>query len=145
RLRASESDLGGLSSALSRLEFISSLETEQPPDQHRRKPLECSIVIKHCLVVIGSSDVNTVLCAGELILEILEILVSFQVRVVLRKSQQPAERPAKLIVSRSLTFRRLGVQETRARLSYVAENLFFVFCVTLYGVDQIRYQVRAPL
>ena len=95
--------------------------------------------------VIAARDGDAILGPGEFVHQPVELLVGFQVRVVLDDDEQPGERLGLLVRRRDRVFRRPGAREPRARVRDRLEHVALVSGVALHGLDQVRDEIVATL
>ena len=83
--------------------------------------------------------------ARQLVLQIDEVLVGFQIGVVFHHHQQSVERRGQLGVGGILLGQGFGTRQLGARIRNRGVHLLFMLGVTFYGIDQIGDQIRPAL
>ena len=140
-----EVDLRYLALRLVRLEELALREAERACEDDARERLDRVVVGQHRVVVDLPRDRDAVLGAGELVLELAEVLVGLQLGVGLGHREQPPERRAE----DALRGRRLGrparALGVRARLGDGLERAALVLGVAAHGLDEVRDQIPPPL
>ena len=157
RRRGREIDFGGFG------DFLLVLHREVGlrfiPEHHRRQVggegAHRHVVLLHRLDVAVPRDRDPVLGPFELCLQIAEVGVGFQLRIVLRHHQQPGKGSRQLSLGGLELRERLGVvDQLRGRLDAAdlgagigdpQQHILFLGGKPLYGVHQVGNQVRAAL
>src|SRR5579863_4285819 len=111
----------------------------------RREEGQVRVVLLHRLVVSAARLQNPVFRTFELKLQLLEILVRLQVRIVFDYHEQSSQRPGKLIVGVDFLLRRFRAQERGTSVRNISEHRGFLLRITLDRLHQVRNQIRPAL
>jgi hypothetical protein len=103
------------------------------------------VVLGRDVVVELPGKPDLVLGGRQFLLEHLHVLVRVDLRVVLGKGEQPAERLRQLAFLSRRVSRPAGSHRSRAGLDDARQRVPFEFHDAFHGVDQVRDQVVAPL
>ena len=127
-------------------------------DDHRELPAR-GVVVLHRAVVVLARDVDTVLRPDQLVLQLHEQVARTKLRVALLQREQTPYRPAeavgrvnhgllllwRLVAALALRRRALRVQQSRARLRDLAEDLLLLHARRLRGGDEVGNKIGAAL
>src|SRR2546428_4478592 len=116
--------------------------------QHLREAPNVRVVAVHRVVVVLARDRDAVLRALELVLERAEILVRFELRIILGDREQPAERRRERGVCLRHLLQVAALDRPRdlgARFGDRGEDRLLLFGVALHRFDEVGDEVGAPL
>src|SRR5712691_1919394 len=120
-------------------------ETAQTRHETVWKESEEGVVVLHGFVVTPPLHGDAVLRARQLILEPQEVLVGFQLRIVLHDHEQTAKSGIKLYIGGNLLRRRMRGKQGGARLGNFAEDYLLLHRDALHRLHQVGNQIRAAL
>ena len=124
------------------LEELLFLEVEHVRHDHRRELLHPSVVVAYVRVVEAPGGLQAILGVRELTLQLQEVLVRLQVRVVLHHDHQLSEGGHQRSLGRSLLRGGpCGAGSHRTGARDVLEHLLLMGGVTLHRLDEVRDQV----
>src|SRR5512138_301489 len=130
------------------------LLVEQRVRPARRRDRDEVVELLDLLDVAAPGDRDPVLGALELSLQVAEVLVRLELRVVLGDREQPAERAPQLalrrlellhVLRRELVDVELHRGRLRAGVHHLVERLPLVRRVALHRLDEVRHEVGAAL
>ncbi len=155
RSRKSNSTLGACVGPFRRLEVRGLAEAEPIRDDRRRKHAPRGVVALSDFVEALALDGDAVLGPGELVLELEEVRVRFELRISLHHHHEPAQGAGKLVLSLLVSRERFGVGQVlrrdldrgrlRARLDHFGQRLAFEVRGPLHRLHQVRNEIRPPL
>src|SRR5262245_8169210 len=117
-----ERDLGRLALRLVfQLEELHRLEVEHPADHVGREDRQGLVVLADRVVVVLAGEADLVLGAGELLLELHEVLVGLQVGIGLGHGEELAQRPGQGVLGAGLVANPRGVDRLLAGLDHALQ------------------------
>src|SRR5208337_1505531 len=145
-LRRAEIHLGSLARSLgSNKVSIIPLESSPPGKDVIREKTDVGVVILDGLVIAAALDGDAVFGSGQLVLKGQEVLIGFEIGIVLDDGQQPAQGAIQLAIRSDPVCRRSGAQQGGAGIIDVSEHFHLLRRITFHGCHEIRNQVGAPL
>src|SRR5207249_6679367 len=102
------------------------LKSEHPCQDVCWERLHGGIQVPHGPVVTAARILNAFLGLRERILQLGELLRSFQLRIILRDGEQTLQSAAKLVLSNGLITRRGGLHRLRTEFGNVLERALLV-------------------
>src|SRR5690606_20690454 len=124
------------------------LEAQYAGYEVGRKHHYLGIEIPGGAVIKAARRLDFILGIYQLFLQVLEVLVGLEIRVVLSYGKQTFERGGELVFGLSSFFNISGLgraQDTASGLGDVIKYFFFMLGVAFDGTNQIRNQVEAAL
>src|ERR1035437_3954540 len=131
------------------------LETEQHCGQVARERAHHHVVLLHCLDVAVARDRDAVLGALELRLQIAEVGVRLQLRIILGDHQQPRQRRRQLALGCDKFLecgrivdefgRGLDRPDLGTRVGHPEQHILFLLRETFDRIHQVRHQISAAL
>src|SRR5208337_426411 len=110
-----------------------------------REKTDVGVVILDGLVIAAALDGDAVFGSGQLVLKGQEVLIGFEIGIVLDDGQQPAQGAIQLAIRSDPVCRRSGAQQGGAGIIDVSEHFHLLRRITFHGCHEIRNQVGAPL
>src|SRR5687768_3582840 len=149
-LRRSQVHLGHHGVRLGDLEVVALAEPEHAGDEDGGEGLDRRVELAHRAVVMLAAEPDLVLRRGQLLLELHDVLVRLELRVVLDQREELSQRSGEEVLGLS---RLAGVRRTAllradgggSGLDDPSQGLLLEVHVALDGVDEVRDQIVAAL